>query len=162
MQDFYEKFDPFAVTEKERKAYEEFVATLSEENRELLELEKHIYLVQIDNPGGLVMPVILKLTFADGSSEVRRYPAEVFRFNPRQATKFLLEDKEITTIELDPLRETADVNVVNNYWPSRPIPKRLQLLSAPGKGPNAMQLQRQAEAEDEERNESSTEDSTAE
>lgn len=150
LKDFYETYDEFAVTDQDKKAYEAFLATLSKEDKEILKSPKNIYLIQFGNPGGQVMPLILKITYKDGTSEVKRYPAQSFRYNSESASKFLLTDKEITTLELDPFRETADVNVDNNYWPSRPLRKPLQLTPEPPTPPNPMQLQKAArEAEKE-------------
>ena len=39
----------------------------------------------------------------------------------------IVSKKEITGIEFDPLRETADVDRHNNYWPQRPVESRFRL-----------------------------------
>ena len=60
------------VTPKESRAYGKFVESLSEQERKLLDSAHHFYLVDVENVGGLVMPVILEVTFEDGSTEILR------------------------------------------------------------------------------------------
>lgn len=77
---------------------------------------KHFYELQFSNKGGLVMPIIIEWTFKDGTKEVDRIPAQVWRYNENKVTKFFMKDKEVTSIKLDPMRETADINETNNTW----------------------------------------------
>jgi hypothetical protein len=39
------------------------------------------------NKGGLIMPVIIEWTFKDGSKEIERLPAEIWRLNETRVTK---------------------------------------------------------------------------
>ena len=39
----------------------------------------------------------------------------------------LAKDKEVAGIKLDPYRETADIDEVNNAWPQRSTPSRFEL-----------------------------------
>ncbi len=77
---------------------------------------KHFYELQFSNKGGLVMPIIIEWTFKDGTKEVDRIPAQVWRLNEAKVTKFFMKDKEVASIKLDPMRETADINEGNNSW----------------------------------------------
>jgi len=77
---------------------------------------KHFYELQFSNKGGLVMPIIVEWTFKDGTKEIDRIPAQVWRYNENKVTKFFMKDKEVTAIKLDPMRETADINESNNSW----------------------------------------------
>ena len=77
---------------------------------------KHFYELQFSNKGGLVMPIIIEWTFKDGTKEVDRIPAQVWRLNEAKVTKFFMKDKEVASIKLDPMRETADINESNNSW----------------------------------------------
>lgn len=81
---------------------------------------KNIYEMKLVNKGGLVMPVILKINYKDGSSETLTLPAEIWRYNENQATKIIAREKEVASFEIDPDRLTADVDVSNNYFPRRP------------------------------------------
>lgn len=78
---------------------------------------KNIYEVKLSNIGGLVMPVILEWTFKDGTKEVERIPAEIWRSNESRVSKVFLKDKEVVKVVLDPLLETSDVNTFNNVFP---------------------------------------------
>ena len=78
---------------------------------------KNIYEVKLSNQGGLVMPVILEWTFADGSKQIDRIPAEVWRSNESTISKVFIKDKEVTSVTLDPMEETTDVDKTNNLFP---------------------------------------------
>ncbi len=77
---------------------------------------KHFYELHLSNKGGLVMPLIIEWTFKDGSKEVDRIPAQVWRLNEQKVTKFFMKDKEVAGIKIDPNRETADIDESNNKW----------------------------------------------
>jgi hypothetical protein len=42
---------------------------------------------------------------------------------------------EVVSIQLDPLRETADIDTGNNTWPSVTTPSKFQLFKTGGRGP---------------------------
>jgi hypothetical protein len=87
------------------------------EGGELFDGEKNYYEMTFKNKGGLVMPVILKLNYKDGSTEIKRIPAEIWRKNEQEVTKVFTLNKELSSVELDPFKETADVNTSNNTFP---------------------------------------------
>lgn len=87
------------------------------EERANLKSPKYFYQLSFNKPGGLVMPVIAEYTYADGSSEIVRYPVQVWRKNDHEFNKVVATDKEIVKIVVDPKQETADVNIDNNTWP---------------------------------------------
>lgn len=89
---------------------------------------KHIYEVAFSNKGGLVMPIIVEFTYADGSKEVDRIPAQIWRKNEGKVTKVYIKDKEVKSIKLDPMRETADINENNNTWGTISEPSKFQLF----------------------------------
>jgi len=84
----------------------------------------NFYEIELANKGGLVMPVILKFNFEDGSSEIVRLPAEIWRMNEKEVTKSFAFEKEVISIELDPNKETADVNEYDNHFPPKDIPSK--------------------------------------
>ena len=107
---------------------------------------KHFYELSFSNKGGLVMPIIIGWTYKDGSKEIDRIPAQVWRHNEKNVTKFFMKDKEVASITLDPLRETADIDETNNNWgdiqqqPSRfQVFKTKQAVRGQTKGANPMQ-----------------------
>ncbi|MFP5042821.1 M1 family metallopeptidase [Parasediminibacterium sp. JCM 36343] len=76
----------------------------------------HLYEVAFSNKGGLVMPIILQFTFEDGSTQIERIPAQVWRKNENSVSKVFLTAKKVTSMLLDPLKETADIDESNNTW----------------------------------------------
>jgi hypothetical protein len=82
-----------------------------------IKIPKNFYEITFEKPGGLVMPLIVDFTYADGSKERIRYPVQVWRKNDNEMKKVIATDKEIIGIEVDPDQETADVDASNNSWP---------------------------------------------
>ena len=91
----------------------------SKEERAALKDTKYFYEIVFEKPGGLVMPILAEITYADGSKENKYYPAEIWRFNDKEVKKVFASDKEITGIQIDPNKLTADVNLENNSWPKK-------------------------------------------
>jgi len=100
-------------------AYGQFLSRLNEDEiRENL-ADKNLYELTFKNNGGLVMPIIIEWTFADGSVEIDRVPAEIWRHNELEVKKAFLKDKEVVKIVLDPNQELADVDESNNSFPKK-------------------------------------------
>jgi hypothetical protein len=114
--DFYDKYDPLKATDDEKKEYKEYLESLSEEQKELLKAGYNYYEVAFSNIGGMVMPLIVKFEYSDGSEEVKRIPAEIWRKYNDHVTKVFVTKKEVRHITLDPFLETADVDTRNNTW----------------------------------------------
>jgi hypothetical protein len=74
------------------------------------------------------MPLILEFTFEDGSKEVRRIPAEIWRMYEDKVSKVFIFDKVLQSVRLDPFLETADTDLDNNSWPEETQPTRYQLF----------------------------------
>ena len=125
--DFYTTYDPYETNFLDREDYVEFLESLDNDEKALLNSNKNYYELQFSNIGGLVMPVILEFKYADGTSEVIRIPAEIWRRNSEIIKKVFIVEKEIISVKLDPFLETADVNMNNNYWPARYEPTRFEL-----------------------------------
>jgi hypothetical protein len=128
LKDFYNDYDELAVTPKDDEAYRALLDGLDDGQRALLRTTKRFYLVDLVNEGGLVMPVILAVTFADGSTQEVRVPAEIWRSNPDRVSKLLIVDKPIQAIVLDPKLETADTDLSDNAWPRQVVPSRFKLF----------------------------------
>ncbi len=156
LRDFYWKYDRGIVpydsstfTVNVPAAAEKLDAATKEQLR-----NKHFYELSFSNKGGLPMPIILEWTYKDGTKEVDRIPAQVWRLNEGKVVKTFSKDKEVASIKLDPMRETADINESNNQWGSLPAePSRLQafkLKQGAGRGqttgPNPMQKAGQTKA----------------
>jgi hypothetical protein len=78
--------------------------------------DTHLYEITFSNKGGLVMPIIVEFAFADGTKQVERIPAQVWRKNENKVVKVFMTTKKAVGIKLDPMRETADINESNNTW----------------------------------------------
>ena len=89
----------------------------SKEEISNLNIPKNYYEVIFDKPGGLVMPIIIDIEYDDGTTERKKYPAQVWRKNDLEVRKVLTSNKKILSIKLDPDKETADIDVSNNSWP---------------------------------------------
>ena len=76
----------------------------------------HLYEITFSNKGGLVMPIIVEFTFEDGTKQVEKISAQIWRKNENKVSKVFMTDKKATAIKLDPMRETADINESNNVW----------------------------------------------
>ena len=125
--DFYNKYDPLDVTDADRREYNKWIKDLDSEELKLLSLRKKFYVIELENIGGLVSPVILEINYKNAKSETIRIPAEIWRKNNDNVRKMIISDKEIVQIEVDPLLETADTDRYNNFWPPKTIESRFQL-----------------------------------
>lgn len=117
--DFSRGAREITVTNTPDNFYGEFKSRIDDNLvRQKLE-NKNIYEVTLKNTGGLVSPVIIEWTFADGSKEIERIPAEIWRTNESEVKKVFVKEKEVTGIVLDPAAETADVNPQDNTFPRK-------------------------------------------
>ncbi|MEQ7800098.1 M1 family metallopeptidase [Pedobacter sp. ASV1-7] len=92
------------------------------------ESKKNFYELDFSNIGGLVMPIIIEWTFVDGSKEIDRIPAYIWRKDENKVTKVFAKDKEVRSVQIDPYRETADIDESNNSWPRQSQPTRFELF----------------------------------
>jgi hypothetical protein len=139
LNDLYNENDAFTVTDKDRNGYLEYLSSLEDPDtgnpdwmREALDQavaeDLNYYVLEFSNLGGLVMPIILRIGYADDSTEDLYLPAEIWRRSPTAVKKLLVRDKEITEVTVDPHWETADTDVSNNHFPRRIIPSRLEIF----------------------------------
>jgi hypothetical protein len=126
--DFYTTYDPYKVTSLDVKEYEEYIKRLTEEEKAELNADKFYYEVTVDNVGGLIMPVIIEFEFTDGTKRQIHIPAEIWKRSEPSITKVFSLEKEAKSITLDPLLETADVELNNNFWPARIVPSKFELF----------------------------------
>jgi hypothetical protein len=130
LKDFYDDFDKAAVLPSDQKKYEGLLKELTTAKIDpaLLKTERNFYLIEFSNLGGLLTPLILKLDFADGSTEELKLPAEIWRFNTEKASKLIMTKKELTAVTFDPRQELVDCDLENNFWPRRPVKTKFQLF----------------------------------
>ncbi len=147
--DFYTKYKQWeeadSVVEIKIDLYEE---TYKKREKKKLFGDKNYYELKFSNKGGLVMPIILEWTYEDGTKEVERVPVEIWRQNEEEVTKVFVKDKEVTSVTIDPYKETADIDETNNQWPTKDIeePTKFQVYKKHkfNKPKNSMQRAKEA------------------
>ncbi len=134
VRDFYDENDRFTVTNKQRNKYQKFLDKLEPWERRVFDRaiaeDKNYYVLDFSNIGGLVMPILLQMTYADGSTEDYRIPAEIWRRNAKNVSKLIVTDKEVVSFAVDPNWETADVDISNNYYPRKIIESRIEAFKS--------------------------------
>lgn len=91
--------------------------TFTAEEKAGLKSPKYFYEVEFSKPGGMIMPILVEITYEDGSKENFQYPAQIWRKNNTGAKKVYATEKAIKSIQIDPKLLTADIDVTNNSWP---------------------------------------------
>ena len=135
MKDFYNSYDPYQVTEADKKKYDNYLASLNADERKLMESGMNFYTLKVKNKGGLPMPVIVKMQYEDGTDSVVRFPAEIWRLNDKDISKVVTSKKKVVQWTLDPFREIADIDEEDNTFPRQPAqPTRFQMFKTQGFG----------------------------
>ena len=141
VRDFYDDNSIYTVTNRERNQYNSWLEGLEDWERtafeRAVEEDKNYYVLEFSNVGGLVMPIILGLEFADGTEERMYIPAEIWRRNVHNVRKLLVfdRDQELVQVTVDPQWETADADITNNSFPRQIMPSRIEAYS-PSRGFN--------------------------
>lgn len=120
-EDFEESMRGKTPTEASSSLKEYLMDNFTPEQRKSIKNPNFFYSVTFDKPGGLVMPIIVEYTYADGTKNRVTYPAQIWRLNDKQVTKAIASEKEIVSIVVDPDLETADIDTSNNSWPKQII-----------------------------------------
>jgi len=115
---FTEEENTFVFKNTEAKEYREFKNKFNEIEIKEGFADQNFYEVKLANKGGLVMPVIIEWSYADGSTEREKLPAEIWRKNEKEVTKVFVKPKEVVGIVIDPNKETADADTGNNQYPN--------------------------------------------
>jgi hypothetical protein len=141
LRDFYYYYEENEVTMVDQVSFESMSEELTEEERELMQDQRHYYEIAFTNHGGLVMPLIVAFTFESGEKQIEHIPAEIWRKGDEQVTKVFVLDQKATGITLDPYLQTADVDLSNNSWPAKEVPSRFELYKSRERAssPNPMQ-----------------------
>jgi Peptidase family M1 domain len=115
-------FDP-----KEIKTLDEYLTSnFKEEERAKLDTPKYFYQVTFDKPGGLVMPLLVELTFEDGTTENHKFPAQIWLKNDKEVSRVFATKKMVKKIKVDPKEETADIDLTNNSWPKEEVKSKFE------------------------------------
>jgi len=144
LNDFYSNYDPFEVSDSDLEDFEKMREELEDWERSTLDFTKEYAVVTLTNIGGLVTPVILEITFEDGSKEEMHLPPAIWRRNPKETTKLIVSESPVVHVMLDPHREMADTNRLNNQFPQE-IKKKPFGVSKSEDKKNPMQKEKEAE-----------------
>ncbi|HET6995935.1 MAG TPA: M1 family metallopeptidase, partial [Chitinophagaceae bacterium] len=130
LRDFYWRYDR-GIEKYDTNQYEiKIPATLAEpftDSEKANLVNRHLYELTFSNKGGLIMPIIIEWTFKDGTKEVERIPAQIWRLNENKVVKTFIKNKEVESVKLDPYRETADIDESNNTWNGIPAPSKFTI-----------------------------------
>ncbi|MFC4163834.1 M1 family metallopeptidase [Epilithonimonas zeae] len=118
VQDFYYRYDRGQEKVDTSKEYNLTTGNLEKLDAKDIKKENNVTAYQIDfsNKGGLVMPIILEFTFEDGSKLNDKISVQIWRHNEQKASKTYYFDKKLKSVQVDPMRETADIDTSNNFW----------------------------------------------
>jgi hypothetical protein len=142
LKDFYNSYDPLAVTPADQQRYTAYLGTLTDDQKQRLGDSQNFYELSLRNVGGLVMPVVLQMTYADNTQEIQTIPAEIWRKNNAQVTKVIVTKKPVISFVIDPFQQTADTDLSNNAFPRQPAASRFELFQQQQQAtPNPMQQQ---------------------
>ncbi|HRA71642.1 MAG TPA: M1 family metallopeptidase, partial [Flavobacterium sp.] len=104
------------------KLLSEYVAqNFSAEEKATMKTPKYFYEVEFNKPGGMLMPIIVEITYDDNTKENFKFPAQIWRKNNDTAKRVFTTEKAIKTIQIDPKLETADIDITNNTWPKAEV-----------------------------------------
>ncbi|TPE43888.1 M1 family metallopeptidase [Pontibacter mangrovi] len=142
LNDFYNNYDPLATTAEDEQAYRQFLGQLTPEQKEKLNSGLNFYEVSFENQGGLVMPLVVRMSYEDGSEEVVNIPAEIWRYNNDEITKVFITEKPVVSFELDPYLQTADTDLSDNAFPRQVAPSRFEIFKQERQRSNPMQRER--------------------
>ena len=134
LHDFYTTTDPFMVLELDKVEAQEGLDKLEGQELALLQSGKNYYEITFRNEGGLVMPLIVEFELDNGEKILHRIPAEIWKMSEPTVTKVFVTPSPAIRISLDPMLETADVDVSDNYWPARPAPSRFEVFKSQQSG----------------------------
>jgi len=111
-----------AFTTDSIKLLSDYVAqNFSVEEKASMKNPKYFYEVEFNKPGGMLMPIVVEITYDDNTKENFKFPAQIWRKNNDTAKRVFATEKEIKTIQIDPKQETADIDVTNNTWPKAEV-----------------------------------------
>ncbi len=124
---YYYKPEPRTAIEKKGMSRYENLETITDSSYQTIK-DKFNYELYFTNKGGCVMPLIIQFIYKDGTSEVNRVEAYVWRKNEKSVVKTYSKNKEVASILLDPYKETGDIDEKNNTWNTAITPNRFDVF----------------------------------
>ncbi|GIM53835.1 M1 family metallopeptidase [Capnocytophaga cynodegmi] len=118
------KEDSAYKTENSEKSVIELSTPLSDyiaDNRSLEEQAvspqpNYFYEVTFEKLGGVPMPILLEINYEDNTSEMMKFPVQVWRLNNKEFTYVITSNEPIKSFTIDPQKATADINKENNTF----------------------------------------------
>ena len=126
--DFSNGPQEFTMVNTAENQYGEFRNRLNNDEVRQQLADKNLFEITLKNKGGLVTPVVIEWTYKDGSKEIERIPAEIWRLNEKEVKKVFIKDKEVTNVVIDPAGETGEVNMADNVFPKKPAENKFDQL----------------------------------
>lgn len=126
--DFSGGAQEFTMINTDDRMYGEFKNKINDGDVRKRLADKNLYEITLKNKGGLVTPVIIEWTFKDGTKEIEKIPAEIWRVNETEVKKVFMKDKEVTNVVIDPDGATGDVNLSDNVFPKKPMESKFDQL----------------------------------
>lgn len=116
--DFYWRYARGMEKVDTEKKYTQKSDNVEKPTAEEIRKLKNIRAYQLDftNKGGMVMPIILEFTFEDGTKLNDKIPAQIWRKDESKVSKTYYFEKKLKSVQLDPMRQTADIDTSNNFW----------------------------------------------
>lgn len=125
---YYNKAENLVSEKKAVNRYENYEA-LSDTAFQKLK-GKYFYELYFTNKGGAVTPLIIQWNYKDGTTEVDRISAYIWRKNETNVVKTFAKTKEVASILVDPYKETCDINERNNTWNIKETPSRVDVFKS--------------------------------
>jgi len=125
--DFYNNYNPNLPKASDKKVFKHFLASLNNEEKKFVNANDIYLQIDFENIGGIIMPLIIKLEYVDGTNEIIRIPVEIWMADNDKTSKIFVVKKVVKSVILDPFSETADTEISNNYWPPRVMESRFDL-----------------------------------
>lgn len=131
MRDFYFHYKPEVKTVMEKRFINRYSNMEAISDSAFVNMkDKFVYELFLTNKGGCVSPLIIQWNFKDGTSEIDRINAYVWRKNEKNLVKSFSKNKEVVSVLIDPLRETADIDEKNNAYNVKENPSRFDLFKS--------------------------------
>jgi len=129
LRDFYFHYTPEMKNTVEKKSVNRYenLEAVSDSAFESIK-GKFNYELYFTNKGGCVTPLIIQWNFKDGTYEIDRVNAYVWRKNEHNVVKTYSKNKEVASIVLDPYKETCDIDEKNNTWNIKEAPSRFDVF----------------------------------
>lgn len=142
LRDLYSEQDRFTVSNRDRNdtldTYEELEDWEKRAFERAIAEDDLFYFIDIENLGGVPTPLLLDISYEDGSQRALEIPAEVWRRDVEHITYRLIEDREIAYVAVDQRHQTADANYANNRFPPLIRQSRLAAYKAEKQERNLM------------------------